>query len=125
MGTGRKRAGDTPTKVTTRATTEESLEGTEVGNPGQTEPQNQLCWDFRVENPVMRIIREVTVGTVVQGQPLDSTVLVTSPQHGALGRAPESVGRKIIKAQQDNGGRLGGKVMEHLKTTVKVRLCLE
>ena len=125
MGTGRKRAGTSQTTVTTRDAKKESSEGTEANSAAQDGQQSQPCWTFSLKNPVTKAIREVTVGTSVQGQSIGSTILVTSSQQGPLGDAPEGVGRKIIKMQQDEGGNLAGKVVEHQKTTVKVELCLE
>lgn len=125
MGKGRRRVSTSQTTVTvtTRTPKNDSIEGAEAGSAGQSEQQSEPCWTFMLENPNRAAMREVSVGASVQGQPVSSTILVTSSL-GALGRAPEGVSRTMIKAQQQNGGSLSGRVVEHQKTTVKIQLCL-
>jgi hypothetical protein len=127
VGKGRRRVGtsEKTITVTTRAAKKNSTEGTESGGGGEGGQQSQDCWTFPLEKPDKAKIREVGVGTKVQGQFVGTELLVISPQHGALGRAPAGLGREILKAQQNKGGSLGGEVVEHLKTTVKVKLCLQ
>jgi hypothetical protein len=127
MGTGRKPASASQTTVTVRATKKESAQGTEASSAGQNRQQQQSppCWHFRLENPVSKAIQKVTVGTSIQGQPVGSRILVSASQVGELGSAPEGISRRIIKAQQNNGGGLGGSVVEHHRTTVKVKLCIQ
>jgi hypothetical protein len=125
VGKGRRRVSTSQTTVTvtTRTPKNDSIEGAEAGGAGQSEQQSEPCWTFMLENPNRAAIREVSVGASVQGQPVSSTILVTSSL-GALGRAPEGVSRTMIKAQQQNGGNLSGRVVEHQKITVKIQLCL-
>lgn len=127
MGKGRRRVGTSQTTgtVTTRTINKESSGRAETDGGGQNGQQSQPCWTFTLENPEKAAIREVNVGTPVQGQPVGSAILITSSQHGALGRAPTGDSRRMIKAQQENGGSLSGNVVEHQKTTVKVQLCLQ
>ena len=81
-------------------------------------------WTFLLENPERTAIREVRVNDPVIGQPVGGRILVTSSQLGVLGRAPAEYSRRMIKAQLENGGNLTGNVVEHRKTTVSVKLCL-
>jgi hypothetical protein len=126
MGTGRKPGGASQTTVTTRAAKKESSKGTEASSTGQDRrQQSPPCWEFRLENTVTKAIQAVSAGTPVQGQPIGSRILVAASQVGELGRAPEGISKRIIKAQQNNGGGLGGTVIEHHRTNVKVKLCLQ
>jgi hypothetical protein len=126
VGKGRRPA-VTTTKtvtVTTRSPTKKPTEGTEAGGRAQKD-QPQQCWTFLLENPEKGAIREVSVGAPVLGQVVASAILVTAPSLGPLGRAPAGVSRQMIIALQEEGGGLGGEVIELFKSTVKVRLCLQ
>lgn len=126
MGKGRRPAG-TSTKtvtVTTRSPTKKPTEGTEAGGGAQN-GQPPPCWTFTLENAEKAAIREVRVGTPVQGQVVASAILVTATSVGPLGRAPAGKSRQMIRALQEEGGGLGGEVVKLLKGTVEVRLCLQ
>jgi hypothetical protein len=124
VGKGRRRVNTTKTTVavTTRSPEKEPSGGAEAGGGGQNEQPS--CWTFLLENPERTAIREVRVNDPVIGQPVGGRILVTSSQHGVLGRAPAGYSRRMIKAQLENGGNLTGNVVEHRKTTVSVKLCL-
>jgi hypothetical protein len=126
MGRGRRRVktSTTTVAVATRTPEREPSGGAEVNGGGQSDQSSALCWTFLLEEPERETIREVRVGESVLGQPISGRVLVTSSQRGVLGRAPAGYSRKMIEAQLGKGGSLTGEVIEHRKTTVKVRLCL-
>lgn len=126
MGKGRRRVNTTKTTVavTTRTPEKEPSGGVEAGSGGQSEQPSIPCWTFLLENPERNAIQEVRVGAPVIGQPIGGRILVTSSQHGVLGRAPAGYSRRMIEAQLKDGGNLIGGVVEHRKTTVSVRLCL-
>jgi hypothetical protein len=126
VGKGRRPTGTTTktVTVTTRSPTKKPTEGTEAGSGAQN-GQPPPCWTFPLENPEKTAIRELRVGTSVLGQAVGGAILVTAPSLGPLGRAPARVSRQIITAQQEKGGGLGGEVVELLKGTVKVQLCLQ
>ncbi len=126
VGRNRRRVNTTKTTVavTTRTPEKEPSGGAEAGSGGQSEQPKAPCWTFLLENPERNAIREVRVNDPVIGQPVAGRILVTSSQHGVLGRAPAGYSRRMIEAQLKNGGNFTGKVLEHQKTTVKVELCL-
>jgi hypothetical protein len=101
------------------------MEGAEAGGGGAQNGQPSPCWTFPLEKAEKAAISEVPVGTLVQGQPVGSAILVTASSVGPLGRAPAGVSREIIEALQEVGGGLVGEVVKLLRGTVEVRLCLQ